>query len=409
MDQRKLYRTIESFASERMGTEEELLSHVLEQIIRNENIEIKGGRIWKLIPQKGVYRLLQQRGEVEKIKNNYEIKIENYPMFLDIAENRTLLAEETHPYFLRKGILRFSAVGIGEKVRWHNTKVYPYCMTFTVDNLDQSLFYTLSIIGSALNFLLKARHVEAEAFQLEEDLNKAREIQKRILPEHELRFHDYELYGISVPDQIVGGDFFDYLETEDFDRLGIVIGDAASKGLSAAAQALYISGALRMGFEYQSKISTLMGKINRLMNRTFSDEHFVSLFYGELTHDKRGLMIYANAGHNNPILLRGKTGEVESLEPTGQLLGPFPDQRYQTESTTIEHGDILLLYTDGISEAMSDRSEMYGEERLMDRLKTWKDLSAKEIAQLVIEDTETFNTHPRYTDDKTVVIVKRLR
>lgn len=408
MNQRKLYRTIESFASDRVGTEEQLLSHVLDQIVRNEDIEIRGGRIWKLDPRKGMYRLVQQRGEIEKIKNNYGIKIEDYPIILEIAKNRTVLAKETDRYLRRKGISRYSAVGIGEKVRWRETKLYPYIMAFNVDNFDHNLFYTLSIIGSALTSLLKARRVEAEALQLEEDIDKAREIQKRILPEHELRFHNYELYGISVPDRVVGGDFFDYLETEDPDRLGVVIGDAATKGLSAAAQALYISGALRMGFEYQSKITTVMGKINRLMNRTFSDERFVSLFYGELTQDKRGLMIYSNAGHNSPILLRRKTGEAELLEPTGQVLGPFPDERYQTESITIEPGDILVLYTDGISEAMNDRSELYGEERLIERLRTWKELSAKEIAELIIEDAEKFNTHPTYTDDKTVVVVKRV-
>ena len=409
MHQRKLYHTIESFASDKAGSEEQLLSNVLDGIIRNENIEIHGGRIWKLDPGRGTYRLIQQRGDIEKIKSNYAIKIETYPAFFEIANKRTVLTKETDEYLRRKGIFRYSAVGIGEKARWRDRKLYPYVLTFGVDKFDHSQFYTLSIIGSALTSILKGRRVEAEALQLEQDLDKARDIQKRILPDPELRFHNYELYGISVPDRVVGGDFFDYLKTEDLDRLGIVIGDATSKGLSAAAQALYISGALRMGFEYQSKISILMGKVNRLMNRMFSDEHFVSLFYGELAQDRRGLMIYANAGHHSPILLRGRTGKAEFLEPTGQILGPFPDERYQTESTTIEPGDILLLYTDGISEAVNHRSEMYGEERLKEQLKSWKDLNAKEIAQLVIEHVEAFSTHPSYTDDKTVVVVKRIQ
>ena len=146
----------------------------------------------------------------------------------------------------------------------------------------------------------------------------------------------------------------------------------------------------------------------RLMNRMFSDEQFISLFYGELAPDKRGLLVYTNAGHNSPLLLRANVGTVETLEPTGQMLGPFPEERYTTESTVIERGDILLLYTDGISEAMNDLSEMYGEERLVEQLKKRKDFSAKEIAELFIEDAVKFNTHPTMTDDKTVVVVKRL-
>lgn len=408
MNQRKLYRTIESFASDGGNSEEELLSQVLDRIVQTGSIEIKGGRIWKLNPEKGTYRLVRQRGDIDKIRDGYGIRVDTYPIFLDIAKKRTVLAKETDQYLRRKGILRYSAVGVGEKVHWKDKRLYPYVLAFNVDDFDPNLFYTLSIIGSALTSILKANRVEVEAQQMEQDLDKAREIQKGILPEHEVRFHNYELYGISVPDRVVGGDFFDYLQTEELDRLGIVIGDAASKGLSAAAQALYVSGALRMGFEYQSKIATLMGKLNRLMNRMFSDEHFISLFYGELAPDKRGLLIYTNAGHNSPLLLRANVGTVETLEPTGQMLGPFPEERYTTESTVIERGDILLLYTDGISEAVNDRSEMYGEERLVEQLKKRKDLSAKEIAQLFIDDAVKFNAHPTMTDDKTVVVVKRI-
>ena len=149
----------------------------------------------------------------------------------------------------------------------------------------------------------------------------------------------------------------------------MVIGDAASKGLSAAAQALYVSGALRMGVEYQTKIGTLIGRINRLVNRTFTTEHFISMAYVELNTSEKGMLIYINAGHCNPILLRGKTDEVELLPASGQIIGPFPQEKYRTEYAMMNKGDVLLLYTDGITEASNENREMYGEQRLIAKLK----------------------------------------
>ena len=123
--------------------------------------------------------------------------------------------------------------------------------------------YALNIIGSAITSALRNRKSERKAKDLERDLDKAREIQRSILPVHELKFSHYDLYGISLSERIVGGDFFDYLQAaDDKDRLAVVIGDAASKGLSAAAQALYVSGAIRMGVEFQTKIDRKSTRLN---------------------------------------------------------------------------------------------------------------------------------------------------
>jgi sigma-B regulation protein RsbU (phosphoserine phosphatase) len=261
-----------------------------------------------------------------------------------------------------------------------------------------------------LTAALKNRRIESKAAQLQQDLDKAREIQRSILPEHELRFSNYELYGVSLPERIVGGDFFDYLQaTGDKDRIGVVIGDAASKGLSAAAQALYVSGALRMGIEYQTKMDTFVGKINRLVNKTFTTEHFLSMVYAELTTSEKGLIFYVNAGHSNPILLRDKTDEVELLPATGQILGPFPNEKYKTDFTTMRKGDILLLYTDGITEAANENAEMYGEQRLIQVLKANRHRTSKEICQIILEEVQLHNKLVEYSDDKTVVIIKRVK
>ncbi len=410
MNQRKLYHTIENLTPDGYEKDEELLGQLLEEIIKQENIELKGGRIWKLNPNTKSYTLIKQTGDIERIKEGYVIPIEEYPAFLEIAKRRSVAADETNMYLRRKGITKYSATGVGEKVKVNGMRLYPYVLAFNANNADERLLDTLNIISSAVSSAIKTKRSEAQTKLLEKDLDKAREIQRSILPEHEFHFGDYELFGISIADHIVGGDFFDYLPIgEDTDRLGVAIGDAASKGISAAVQALYISGALRMGVEYQTKITTLIKKISNLVYRVFPDERFITLFYAELFDNKNGLCIYANAGHNNPLYLNAATGQIQLLENTGPVLGLSPDQKYSTENINMKTGDILLLYTDGITEARNANFELYGEERLIQKLKDYKGLSAKEITEDILEEVQTFSAQGTYSDDKTLVTVKRVK
>ena len=410
MDQHKLYRTINALGHKEFRTDEQLLGHVLESIIQSEEIPIKGGRIWKLVPNSGAYRLVRQNGEMERIDKSFRLHVKDYPLFIQLPRKGTLVGTETNKYLRQKGIRHYSATGVGEKIRWKGYLLYQYVLGINADYMKHDMTYALNIIGNALTSALQNRRIASKAKLLEADIDKARNIQKSILPEHELKFHNYELYGVSLPERIVGGDFFDYLQAEgDRERLGVVIGDAASKGLSAASQALYVSGALRMGIEYQTKISTLVERLNKLVNRTFTTEHFISMVYAELTDADNGLVIYVNAGHSNPILLRDTTGESELLPATGQIIGPFPEEKYRAEFVLMNKGDVLLLYTDGIVEATNEKKEMYGEQRLIRALRQHRSRTPKEICQLVLEDVLVYNRMTEYSDDKTLVLIKRAR
>ncbi len=408
MQLRKLYHTIESIASKEFESVEELLKHVIAEIVRSEEINLRGGRIWKLDTRNGCYVLLHQTGDMDPIRDRYQVRLKDYPIFYELPRLRTVLGSEQDQYLRKKGILRYSATGIGDTCRWHGRELYKYVLAFNADHLDDALTSTLNIISAALSSVLRSKKIERKARVLEQDLDKAKEIQKSILPQHELRFHSFEMYGISIPDRIVGGDFFDYLQSEnDTERLGVVIGDAASKGFSAAAQALYTSGAIRMGFEYQTKLSVLLARVNNLLHKTFSEEHFVSLFYAELTDDRNGLVIFANCGHNNPILLRANASAPVLLETTGQLLGPFPNETFRTENFLMNKDDVLLMYTDGVSDATNEQGEFYGEKRLIQRLIEYRSHNAKDITRLILEDVQKFNSLGSVSDDKTIVTIKR--
>lgn len=409
MNQRKLYKTIESFDSQKFDSTQDLLAHVVRQLVESDRIEIRGGRVWKLNQQKNAYELTAQIGMMEKIKPHFLVRVDDYKMFKLLPKHRTIVAKETNAYLRSKGILKYSATGVGDLVKANGVELYPYVLSFNTDLDHEHVAPMLNIISLAVTSMLKSRSIEKKRAQLEKDLDKARLIQQSILPEHELRFHNYEVFGISLADRIVGGDFFDYILSDNGDRLGIVIGDAASKGISAAVQALYVSGAMRMGAGFETKISTLIRRINSLVHRTFTDDRFLTLFYAELINDTQGLCVYVNAGHSSPILYRAKNDAVELLEATGNIIGPFEDQIYRSEGIMIDKGDILLLYTDGVSEAMDEAGNQYTEKRLIESLSAMKKRTPQEIARLMLEDVQKFNAKSKYSDDKTIVVVKRVK
>lgn len=415
MDQRKLYKTLDLIIKEapKFDSDDQFLLYVIEQIIKTEEVQIIGGRLWKLNPAKDAYVLIEQIGEMGLIEENYEVRVDEYPNFKEVGVHRSVLEKETDKYLLEKGIHLYSATGIGERYRLRLDKevyfLYQYLIAFNAKQLDSVLLNTLNIIGTTLSSLLRSRKIESSVKENIEELEKASEIQKNILPDHEQSFGNYEIFGISLPEKIVGGDFFDYLSYEDQDKLGVVIGDAASKGFSAAAQALYVSGALKMGAEYNIKMTSMITKINHLIYDTFPFERFVTLCYCELLTDKKGLCQYINAGHNSPMFYNSSRDQVEALETTGPVLGPSPSQKYYTESINFDINDILVLYTDGIVEANDEDFSFYGDERLKEFICNHKEKTPKEICELIVEDVQKFSAKSRYSDDKTVVVIKRVK
>ncbi|MBX7043332.1 MAG: serine/threonine-protein phosphatase [Ignavibacteria bacterium] len=416
MDPRKLYRTLENIIREApsFDTDEDFLVHVIAQIINNEEINIIGGRLWRLNESRNAYTLIAQMGNVDLIQTDYRLGVEKYPMFKKVGLFRSVLATETDEYLIEKGIYHYSATGVGVRHKFKEPSgepyyLYSYLIALNAKGLDDEFLNTLNIISMTLSSILRTKHIESSAKESRQELEKAKEIQRSILPEHEYEFGNYVLFGLSMPDRIVGGDFFDYLESEDKDRLGVALGDAASKGLSAASQALYVSGALKMGVGYQSKMSGMVSRINNLVNETFPYERFVTLFYCELSDDKRGLCQYVNAGQNPPVFLEYETGRVEMLSSTGPVLGPAPYQKYGVESINFKVNDLLLLYSDGIIEATNQDFEFFGEDKLIENLKKLKDKDPKDVCNIILQEVNVFSAKGVYSDDRTLVAIKRFK
>ena len=408
MNQKKLHKTVETIASQKFASDEEMLTTVINEIVHDQTIGFTGGRISKLYPEIEGYKVLYQTGKIDKIEKDFVIRALEYPVFEQLAQSRTILGHETIEALRKKGIFKYSASGVGHKSKIQGKPFYEYVLALNSKNIDEELRINLSIISTALTSQIKQRRITYSANQLKADINKARELQKSILPEHEFKFHHFDIYGVTDPAEIVGGDFFDYLDIGDNnDRVGITIGDAASKGIAAAAEAMYVSGALRMATTFEIKISLIMKRMNELVNKIFEDDKFTSLFYGELSTYKNGLFLYANAGHNPPMFYRSAKNKIEMLQPTGPVLGPAPQSKYFVENVNIYPNDILVLYSDGVTEAANTKFAFYGEQRLISIIKKLKEKSAKEICIGILEDVIKFSKNGSYTDDKTIVVIKR--
>ncbi|MCX7929256.1 MAG: serine/threonine-protein phosphatase [Chlorobi bacterium] len=411
LPQRHLYKLLDRVLGTMFDSEEQLLKTLVRDLVEREEFAVIGARLWKLIPERNAYRLLYQYGDVQHIPDSYELDISEQPTFGALAERRTVTDVETDAILRERGIRIYSATGVGRLVKVRGQKFYEYVIAINAPVVGDELASMLAIIGSAASSALQNLRHRREREQLARDLDRASEIQRSLLPDHTVEFLDYIAYGISVPDSVVGGDYFDYLRPTDMEeeqRLSIVVSDAASKGLPAAVQALFVSGALRMGITYHTKISSLISRLNTLVYETFPNERFVTLFYCEITPSASGLVLYTNAGHCPALHYQATEGRINVLEPTGPILGIAPHQHFSVENINMQYGDILLIVTDGILEAQTPEGQLYGVQRLEEHLRNAASEQPHTIAMRILEDVQHFSAGAQYSDDRTIVVLKRI-
>ncbi len=407
--QRQTYKIVEKLTSGEFKNELDFLTSMIKELVENRSFEIVGGRVWEFNPDGMSYTLQCQHGNVQEIPHNYSLAVDDYPVLKGLVANKTQLHQETNQFLQKKGITVYSVTGVGDIISTPKGKYFKYVLGFNAPEILQSFFETLSIISSIATMSLRDVTAKLEQAKFKKDIDRASEIQRGILPEHYLEFNDFKIFGVCVPDSAVGGDYFDYIKSKDTEEesVGILIGDAVSKGLPAAIQALFVTGAVRMAMNFVPKLSHMFNRLNNLVCETFPYDDFVTLFYCELNMTHNRMVVYANAGHNAPVHYRPSTDSFQMLGPTGGLLGIIKDSKYKIENCRMLPGDILVLYTDGITEAHSSEGDLYGEDRLMDKIREFSDLDSKEMALRILEDVQIFSTNTVYNDDKTLVVVKR--
>lgn len=406
LDQRITYKIIDRILSLSYESQLDLLSALVRDIVENDRFVMTGGRVWEFDEKEAAYVLRYQYGETELLTVGTRRTLEAESPFSHLTKQQTIVFvdEGTSDEVGRR---EYTLSGVGDLLKRPDGNLFKYALAFTAHAIADEFRETLVVVGAAATTALRNMQSRVRENRMRKDLDQAWQIQSGLVPEHARRFLEYDIYGVSLPESVVGGDYFDYITTSEKERLGVVISDAASKGLPAAVQALFVSGAMRMGVGFETKMSSLISRLNTLIFDTFPHERFVSLCYCELTHSSNGLVLYANAGHCPPVHYQASSGTIARLQPTGGILGIVADQQFRVENINMGHGDVLVLFTDGITEAQDRSGTLYSEERLEDVIRMNASLTSQSISEIILEDVHAYSAGARYADDKTLVVIKR--
>jgi serine phosphatase RsbU (regulator of sigma subunit) len=237
--------------------------------------------------------------------------------------------------------------------------------------------------------------------RMEEQLAIAHELQQALLPPPNKEMAFVRAYSQNLPCHEVGGDYFDYFDLKG-GRFGFAVGDVAGKGMSAALLASLIQGILSVQTDVDIPLPVMMANINRNLAQRGTGNRFVTFFFGILDSD--GNLSYVNAGHNPPFLL-SRDGSIKELTTGGMVLGLFEGAQYEGATVKLQQDDHLVLFTDGVIEALNSTEEEFGMERLVKLMRANTQASAPEIVTRLREAVLDFSAHTPQHDDITMMIL----
>ncbi|HSB12274.1 MAG TPA: SpoIIE family protein phosphatase [Blastocatellia bacterium] len=244
-----------------------------------------------------------------------------------------------------------------------------------------------------------------EKRRMEEELKVASEIQMRLQPFSPPKLDGWDMTGVSFPCREIGGDYYDFIHRKRDSHLIVAVGDVSGKGTGAALLMSSLHAAVRAQSQTRASISEVMGEINQYIFENSPSNKFLTLFYGELDPDT-GMLTYSNGGHNAPIFVR-RSGELERLDKGGLPIGMMQGVAYQEASVVFSPGDVLVIYSDGITESINERDEEFEEDRLIEVVKNNLGRSASGIRDRIDEALSRFVGTTAPVDDMTLMIIKR--
>lgn len=395
MDYKRLLTQVER-TLEQIDTSESTtvtVSQIGETIAANfrEELGITGGRVYE--NRDDSYELVGRFGEDHDGELGITVPSDYRPVELAL-ENGIVVMDPSDPGFdlvleQKLGARRFCAISVGDN---------DYIIAFNVSPalVREDILFSLNLIRYAINQKIRTQWYESLIVE-------AQRIQQSILPQRVPQYAGFDIWGRTVAAEVVSGDFYDFIPVSD-NILGLAIADGSGHGLPAALVVRDVYMGLRMATDRDFKIVRTVEKLNQIIHRGRLTTKFVSLFYGEL--ETGGILIYCNAGHNAPFLLRAN-GKAEYLVSTGPVLGPTPDATYTRGFAKLEPGDLLCLYSDGIIEAHDRKDVEFGVDRLVKVVKANRQRTAQEIGQDVLARVAKWGREEE--DDRTIVIVKAVQ
>jgi sigma-B regulation protein RsbU (phosphoserine phosphatase) len=258
----------------------------------------------------------------------------------------------------------------------------------------------LARLNSAIGREIAARE------RLNRELEIAREVQQHLFPQHFPVISGLDYSGLCRPAREVGGDYYDFLELPE-GRLGVAIGDVSGKGIGASLLMASLGASLRGQAAVVENLTELVQRVNNLVYGASTANRYATFFYAEYNPANLQLS-FVNAGHNPPMILRRRNPGCQSfrLDAGGPPVGLLRNSAYEQGSIALGTGDLVVLFTDGISESMNNEDEEWGEERLIDFAKTCVDMSAVEAMERIMSAAQSFAAGASQHDDMTVVVLR---
>lgn len=289
---------------------------------------------------------------------------------------------------------KIALVGVGARANKEEYSTSDY-------NFLQSLG-NLAVLSIQKTYLLEER-IEKE--RLEEELNIAKSIQQGLLPDPIPHSDELDIAAKNISSYQVGGDYYDILETPDKNLL-FAIGDVTGKGMPAALLMANLQAMLHVLLPIDITLSEASGQVNDIIYQNTPSDKFITFFWG-IFNPQSYEFRFVNAGHNPPIWLKSGEQESRELEKGGLILGAMSTMTpYEEETVKLSSGDLLVFYTDGVTEAMNeDKDEDFGEERLLQCIQEHRDQSSEEIQQAIIDAVRDFSTDVQH-DDLTLIVIK---
>jgi sigma-B regulation protein RsbU (phosphoserine phosphatase) len=269
----------------------------------------------------------------------------------------------------------------------------------------------IAIFAFMVNNLINERRTAAEKDRYRRELERqsyemeiAGGIQQSFLPERPPKIEGVELAALNLPAREVGGDFYDFIPISK-DKWGLVIADVSGKGVPAALFMALSRTLVRANVAGNARPSEAIRRAGNLIAEDDRSSMFVTLFYSVLNSKKKTLT-YVNAGHNPPLMLRRDSGDIVLLEAKGIALGVMPNMELEEKEITLREGDIVVLYTDGVTEAINDKEEQFGQERLISIAEENRNLPASGLVKRIRQEVTEFSQGQPQFDDLTLMILK---
>lgn len=266
------------------------------------------------------------------------------------------------------------------------------------------------VVGFCVTLLARQRNrmadqVRRQRDEYESDLALAAQVQRQVLP-RPLSLPDIEIAAAMQPARMLGGDYYDFFEVGD-NEVDVVIADVSGKGAAAALLMPSLAVALRLRARELDGPAAIIKDLDEVLRQITRPATFVTMFYARIHRSGKTLQ-YSCAGHNPPILLRTKTGTEITLNDSGPVLGILPGAQFSDSTVSLESGDVLALYTDGVTEQENDTEEEFAPERLQEVVAQAETENATSVVNDICSAVSRFSGNKEQADDLTVVVVKIL-